>query len=187
MVDIDRAASAVRDLLIALGEDLEREGLSQTPLRVARMWSEQLSGMHEDPGDHLRTTFDIEHGEGVSVRGLNFASMCEHHLLPFIGTADIYYLPRRGGLYPGLSKLARLVDGFARRLQVQERMTSLIADRIMSELDAEGVAVCVRAEHLCMSIRGVQKPGAVTTTTATRGTATTNPDARHLALRMIGL
>ncbi|MGQ9651498.1 MAG: GTP cyclohydrolase I FolE [Phycisphaerae bacterium] len=166
-VDLDRIASAVREILLAVGEDPDREGLKQTPLRVARMYAEVFSGLHESPRQYLRTFFTEQYDELVVLRDIPFYSMCEHHLLPFAGDAHIAYLP--DGRIVGLSKLARVVDAYARRPQVQERMTSQIADLLMEELHAKGVAVVLRATHLCMTCRGVKKPGTLMVTSALRG------------------
>ncbi len=168
-VDTDRAERAVRELLLAIGEDPDREGLVRTPARVAEMWSELMAGFYERPEQHLATTFDIDHDEMVMVRDIPFTSLCEHHLLPFHGKAHIAYLPGEHGRFTGLSKLARLVEGYARRLQVQERLTSQLADAVMSMLDPTGALVVVAAEHSCMSVRGVRKAGSLTVTTAVRG------------------
>lgn len=167
--DAERAAAAVRELLVAVGEDPERDGLRDTPQRVARSFHELLSGYREDPGAHLDRQFTIDHEEMVIVRDIPFSSMCEHHMLPFMGRAHVAYLPGSTGSVCGLSKIARLVDGFARRLQVQERLTGQIADAMMSRLGAGGVLVVMEAEHLCMTIRGAMKPGSTTTTSAVRG------------------
>ena len=178
IVDHDRAERAVRDLLEAIGEDPTREGLLDTPGRVARMWAEVLSGTNNDPDHHLTRTFEIEHDEMVLVRDIPFTSVCEHHMLPFSGTAHIAYLPGTTGRFTGLSKLARLVEGYSRRLQVQERLTSQLADAMQNMLDPVGVLVVVEAEHSCMSIRGVRKPGTKTVTTAVRGIYRTDSSAR---------
>ncbi len=166
-VDHARIEAAVREILLALGEDPEREGLRQTPRRIAESYAELFSGLREDPRRHLRVTFDEHHTEMVVLREIPFASMCEHHLLPFTGFAHIGYIPR--GRVVGLSKLARLVDGYARRPQVQERMTSEIADAIMEELKPDGCGVVIEATHTCMTIRGARKPGAQMVTSAMRG------------------
>ena len=168
-VDQERAERAIRELLEAIGEDPSRDGLLDTPARVARMWTEVLSGTNNDPDHHLSKTFDIEHDEMVLVRDIPFDSMCEHHMLPFTGTAHIAYLPGTTGRFTGLSKLARLVEGYSRRLQVQERLTSQIADAMVEILDAAGVIVIIECEHLCMSMRGVRKSEARTVTSAVRG------------------
>ena len=158
-VDIPRIERAITELLNALGEDPHRDGLVRTPGRVARMYEELFAGFSEDPADHLEVTFAAEHDEMVMVRDIPFASLCEHHLVPFIGRAHVAYIPGDDGRITGLSKLARLVDVFARRLQVQERMTTEIADAIEKALAPKGVLVVVDAEHLCMSMRGVKKSG----------------------------
>ena len=184
-VDADRAAAAVRELLIAIGEDPDRDGLQATPGRVARMFAEVVAGTNEDPSRHLTTTFEADHDEIVLVRDIPFSSMCEHHLLPFIGRAHVGYIPGPDGRITGLSKLARLVDGFARRLQVQERLTSQIANAVQQVLDPAGVIVVLEAEHLCMSIRGAAKPGATTVTSAIRGHFRDDPRGRAEALSLI--
>ncbi len=184
-VDADRAAAAVRELLIAIGEDPDRDGLQATPGRVARMFAEVVAGTNDDPSRHLTTTFEADHDEIVLVRDIPFSSMCEHHLLPFIGRAHVGYIPGADGRITGLSKLARLVDGFARRLQVQERLTSQIANAVQHVLDPAGVIVVLEAEHLCMSIRGVAKPGATTVTSAIRGHFRDDPRGRAEALSLI--
>lgn len=166
-VDLHRIAAAVREILAAVGEDPDREGLLQTPLRVARMYAEVFSGLREDPRVHLQTFFTEEYDELVVLRDIPFHSMCEHHLLPFAGEAHIAYLP--DGKIVGVSKLARVVEGYARRPQVQERMTVQIADVLMETLSAKGVAVVLKATHLCMTCRGVKKPGSIMVTSALRG------------------
>lgn len=168
-VDLERAAAAVRELLIAVGEDPDREGLLDTPGRVARAYEETFAGLRQDPAEVLSRTFDVAHDEMVLVRDIEVYSTCEHHLLPFHGVAHVAYIPAQNGRVTGLSKIARLVDVFARRPQVQERMTTQIADSLVEHLHAQGVMVVVSCEHLCMSMRGVRKPGAVTTTSAVRG------------------
>ncbi len=165
----DRIEAAVREILAAIGEDPNRDGLLDTPARVARMYTEITIGLTQDPAEHLSTTFDLHHEELVLVRDIPFSSMCEHHLLPFIGVAHIGYLPGSSGRITGLSKLARVVDGYARRLQVQERLTTQIASTLESVLEPMGTIVVLEAEHLCMSIRGVAKPGTTTITSAVRG------------------
>jgi GTP cyclohydrolase IA len=184
-VDVDRAAAAVRELLIAIGEDPDRDGLQATPGRVARMFAEVVVGASDEPSRHLTTTFEADHDEIVLVRDIAFSSMCEHHLLPFIGRAHVGYIPGADGRITGLSKLARLVDGFARRLQVQERLTTQIANAIQEVLEPAGVIVVLEAEHLCMSIRGVAKPGATTVTSAIRGHFRDDPRGRAEALSLI--
>jgi GTP cyclohydrolase I len=166
-IDHLRIKAAVREILIAIGEDPDREGLLETPRRVADAYAELFSGLHDDPTQHLKVTFDEHHKEMVVLRDIPFASMCEHHLLPFTGRAHIGYIPE--GRIVGLSKLARLVDGFARRPQVQERMTSEIADAIMQELRPDVCGVVIEAVHTCMTIRGVRKPGSAMITSAMRG------------------
>ncbi|MFH9957713.1 GTP cyclohydrolase I FolE [Streptomyces roseolus] len=183
--DEKRAENAVRELLIAVGEDPDREGLQQTPARVARAYRELLSGMRQEPEDVLTTTFDLGHDEMVLVKDIELVSFCEHHLLPFHGVAHVGYIPAESGKITGLSKLARLVDVFARRPQVQERLTTQIADSLMKILDARGAIVVIEAEHMCMSLRGIRKPGAKTTTSAVRGQlrdATTRAEAMSLIL-----
>lgn len=183
--DGPRAEAAVRELLAAIGENPERDGLIETPARVARMWREVLSGTAEDPDQHLTRTFEIEHDEMVLVRDIPFTSVCEHHLLPFTGVAHVAYLPGTTGRFTGLSKLARLVEGYSRRLQVQERLTSQLADAMTQMLEPVGVLVVVEAEHTCMSIRGVRKPGTKTVTTAVRGIYRTDASARAEVMAFI--
>jgi GTP cyclohydrolase I len=166
-VDQDRIARAVREILLAVGENPDREGLRETPNRVARMYAELFGGLHEDPRVHLRKFFTEKYDEVVLVRDISFNSMCEHHMLPFMGKAHIGYLP--AGRVVGLSKLARVVEGVARRPQVQERMTEEIANLLEEELHAKGVAVVIEAVHTCMAIRGIRKPGAVCVTSAMKG------------------
>lgn len=168
-VDHGRAAAAIRELLIAVGEDPDREGLRDTPDRVARSYAELLSGLDEDPKAILERTFDVGHDELVLVKDIELWSLCEHHLVPFTGVAHIGYIPQEGGRVTGLSKLARLVDAYARRPQIQERLTTQIADTLSESLEARGVIVVLEAEHLCMAMRGVRKPGAKTITSAVRG------------------
>ena len=184
-VDHARAEAAIRELLIAVGEDPEREGLRQTPARVARAYAEQLAGIGMDPHDVLTTVFDEGHDEMVIVRDIEMTSLCEHHLLQFVGHAHVGYIPNDEGQITGLSKLARLVDLYAKRPQVQERLTSQIADAILDILKPQGVIVVIEAEHSCMSIRGVKKPGAVTTTSAVRGIFHTDPATRAEAMGLI--
>lgn len=167
--DVDRAAAAVSELLLAFGEDPTREGLVDTPYRVARMYQEVLAGLRQQPEDVLTTTFDLGHDEMVLVKDIEVFSMCEHHLVPFHGVAHVGYIPSEDGRITGLSKLARLVDVFARRPQVQERLTSQVADSLIEILEPQGVIVVIECEHLCMSMRGVRKPGARTVTSAVRG------------------
>jgi GTP cyclohydrolase I len=184
-VDLDRIEAAVAEILVALGEDPSRDGLQETPARVARMYAEVCSGLHEDPTDYLIRTFDLEHDEMVMVRDIPVYSLCEHHLLPFFGVAHVAYIPQKGGMITGLSKLARLVDGFSRRLQIQERLTSQVASAIQRTLDPQGTLVVIEAEHLCMSMRGVQKPGAVTVTSAVHGVFRDEVSTRLEAMRFI--
>ncbi|MYS10094.1 GTP cyclohydrolase I FolE [Streptomyces sp. SID6041] len=183
--DEKRAEAAVRELLIAVGEDPDREGLRETPARVARAYRELFAGLWQKPEDVLTTTFDLGHDEMVLVKDIELTATCEHHLLPFHGVAHIGYIPAESGKITGLSKLARLVDVFARRPQVQERLTTQIADSLMRILDARGAIVVIEAEHMCMALRGVRKPGAKTTTSAVRGQlrdATTRAEAMSLIL-----
>ncbi len=184
-VDVDRVRAAVKELLIAIGEDPARDGLIATPDRVASMYEELFSGLHDDPARHLEVTFAAEHDEMVMVRDIPFASLCEHHLVPFLGKAHVAYIPAEDGRITGLSKLARLVDGYARRLQVQERMTTQIADAIDGVLSPRGVLVVIEAEHLCMSMRGVKKPGTVTVTSSVRGLFRTDVATRAEAMQFI--
>jgi GTP cyclohydrolase IA len=175
-VDHKRIQNAVKELLSAIGENPDRDGLKDTPARVGRMYEEILQGMDTDPGSHLETLFEEDHNEIVVLKSIPFYSMCEHHLMPFQGKAHVAYLPN--GKIVGLSKLARLVEGFARRLQVQERLTCQIADTLMSKVNARGVAVLLEATHTCMTMRGVQKPGSVMVTSAIRGHFVTDHAAR---------
>jgi GTP cyclohydrolase IA len=184
-VDVERVQAAVAELLVAIGEDPERDGLVATPVRVAAMYEELFSGLHDDPARHLEVTFAAEHDEMVMVRDIPFASLCEHHLVPFLGKAHVAYIPAEDGRITGLSKLARLVDGYARRLQVQERMTTQIADAIDGVLSPRGVLVVIEAEHLCMSMRGVKKPGTVTVTSSVRGLFRTDVATRAEAMQFI--
>jgi GTP cyclohydrolase IA len=184
-VDQARVAGAVREILLAIGEDPERDGLVATPARVAAMYEELFSGLSDDPVRHLTVTFAAEHDEMVMVRDIPFASLCEHHMVPFMGRVHVAYIPGDDGRVTGLSKLARLVEGYARRLQVQERMTTQIADAIDCALDPRGVLVVVEAEHLCMSMRGVKKPGTLTITSAVHGLFRTDPATRAEALQFV--
>ena len=168
--DADAVADAIRQLLIAIGEDPDRDGLRETPERVARSYAEMFSGLRQDPEDVLTTVFDVGHEELVIVKDIQLYSTCEHHLLPFYGVAHVGYIPNASGQITGLSKLARLVDVFARRPQVQERLTTQIADAIVRILQPRGAIVVVEAEHTCMSVRGVRKAGSMTVTSAMRGT-----------------
>jgi GTP cyclohydrolase I len=165
-VDLPRIAAAVREILSAIGEDPERDGLLDTPMRVARMYEEVFAGLRENPDTHLQVMFEADHDEMVMVRDIPMTSMCEHHLVPFMGKAHVAYIPGEDGRVTGLSKLARLVDAYAKRPQVQERLTAQIADEIERTLQPRGVLVVIEAEHLCMSMRGVRKPGASTVTSA---------------------
>jgi GTP cyclohydrolase I len=185
-VDTDRVERAVLELLSALGEDPHRDGLVRTPGRVARMYEEVLAGFGEDPVDHLEVTFAAEHDEMVMVRNIPFTSLCEHHLVPFMGRAHVAYIPGDDGRITGLSKLARLVDGFAKRPQVQERLTTQVADAIVDALAPRGAFVMIEAEHLCMSMRGVRKPGTLTVTSAVRGLFKENPATRAEVMSLIG-
>ncbi|MDB2674060.1 GTP cyclohydrolase I FolE [Akkermansiaceae bacterium] len=184
-IDFTRIENAVREILGAIGEDPERDGLVDTPARVARMYGEICSGLREKPADHLDKTFQVEHDEIIVVRDISFYSICEHHLIPFFGKAHVAYLPEKDGRITGLSKLARLVDGFARRPQVQERLTGQIADAIDKKLSPRGAAVVLEAEHLCMSMRGIRKPGARTVTSSMRGIFRSNPASREEVLNLI--
>lgn len=183
--DAAAVRQAVRDLLVAVGEDPERDGLRETPDRMARAYAEMFSGLGQDPGEHLDRVFDVGHEELILVRDIPLYSVCEHHLLPFHGAAHVAYIPNEEGRVTGLSKIARLVEGYARRPQVQERLTAQVADAIVARLQARGVLVVVEAEHLCMSMRGVRKPGSNTVTSAVRGQmrkAATRAEAMSLIL-----
>ena len=169
MIDKPRIAAAVREILEAIGEDPDREGLLRTPARVAEMYEEVFAGLADDPAAHLEVTFAADHDEMIMVKDIPLYSVCEHHLAPFLGRAHVAYIPNASGRITGLSKLARLVDSYARRPQVQERLTSQIADQIDDKLAPRGVLVVIEAEHLCMSMRGVHKPGTTTVTSAVRG------------------
>lgn len=180
-----RIERAVREILEAIGEDPDRDGLQETPKRVARMYSEVVGGLYEDADEHLQVTFDAHHDEMIMVRDIPLYSLCEHHLVPFLGRAHVAYIPGKDGRITGLSKLARLVDTYARRLQVQERLTAQIADEIENVLEPRGVLVVLEAEHLCMSMRGVRKPGSSTVTSAMRGLFRENVATRNEALQFI--
>jgi GTP cyclohydrolase I len=184
-VDQDRIERAVREILLAIGEDPGRDGLRETPARVARAYAEQFAGLRQRPEDVLTTVFDAGHDEMVMVRDIELYSTCEHHLLPFFGLAHVGYIPNEKGQITGLSKLARLVDLYARRPQVQERMTSQIADALMNVLEPRGVIVVIEAEHLCMSMRGVRKPGAKTVTSAVRGIFLDSDRTRAEAMSLV--
>ena len=184
IVDQKRIENAVREILIGMGEDPDRQGLHQTPARVARMYKEIAGGANEDPGIHLETTFDESYNEVVVLKDIPFYSLCEHHMLPFFGLASVGYLPR--GRVIGLSKIPRIVEMYARRLQVQERMTQQVADFLQSRLNPYGVGVVIEAEHLCLAMRGVQKGGATMVTSSVLGTFRTTKETRdefmaHLA------
>jgi GTP cyclohydrolase I len=184
-IDRPRIEAAVREILAAIGEDPTRDGLLDTPARVARMYAEICAGLHQDPARHLQTVFEAEHDEMVLVRDIPLYSLCEHHLAPFLGKAHVAYIPNADGRVIGLSKFARLVDGYARRPQVQERLTSQIADAMASSLEPKGVMVVIEAEHLCMSMRGVKQAGSTTVTSAVRGLFRTNVATREEAMRFI--
>ena len=185
-VDIERIEAAVTEILEALGEDPQRDGLLRTPARVAKMYAEVFAGLREDPEHHLKVQFEAGHDEMVMVKDIPFYSMCEHHLLPFHGQAHVAYVPGEHGKITGLSKLARLVEAYARRPQVQERLTSQVADDLMQTLDPRGALVVIEAEHLCMSMRGVQKPGSLTLTSAVRGLFLSDA-TRAEAMQLLGI
>jgi len=182
-VDQKRIQRAVREILAAVGEDPDREGLRDTPARVARMYAELFSGLHEDPRQHLGKFFTEQYDEVVLVRDISFNSMCEHHMLPFMGQAHVAYVPK--GRVIGLSKLARVVESVARRPQVQERMTETIANLLLEELQAKGVAVVVEATHTCMTIRGIRKPGSLCVTSAMKGIFRSNLSSRSEVMNLI--
>ena len=184
-IDRARVERAVREVLLAIGEDPDRDGLQRTPARVADMFSEIFAGLQEDPASHLTVRFDADHDEMVMVRDIPMYSQCEHHLVPFIGKAHVAYIPGDDGCITGLSKLARLVDSYARRPQVQERLTTQIADTLDAVLHPKGVLVVIEAEHLCMSMRGVRKPGTLTVTSAVRGLFKSNAATRAEAMAFI--
>jgi GTP cyclohydrolase I len=185
-IDVARIEKAVRELLIAIGEDPDRDGLVRTPRRVAEMYVEIFGGLHENPCEHLTVTFEANHDEMVLVRDIPLYSVCEHHLAPFHGFAHVAYIPNEDGRITGLSKLARLVDGFAKRPQVQERLTTQIADALVDALQPRGAFVLIQAEHLCMSMRGVRKPGSLTITSAVRGLFKDNPATRAEVMSLLG-
>ncbi len=185
MVDRERIEGLVRELLEAIGENPGRDGLIETPRRVAAMYAELFDDYDQDPGEHLRVTFEEGHDEMVMVRDIPFTSLCEHHLVPFVGFAHVAYLPGPSGRITGLSKMARLVEGYARRLQVQERMTTQIVDAMERELSPRGSIVVIEAEHFCMSMRGVKKAGSTTVTSAVRGTFRDDAATRAEALQYI--
>lgn len=182
-IDSERIEKAVREILLAVGEDVDREGLKMTPQRVARMYNELLGGMHENPELHTKSVFTENYSEIVLLRDIPFYSMCEHHIMPFIGSAHVAYIP--SGVILGVSKLARIVDCFARRLQTQERLTCQIADFIMSKLKPQGVTVILEASHSCMTIRGIKKPGSVMVTSALRGLFMKDPKSRSEILSLM--
>ncbi|WP_089255749.1 GTP cyclohydrolase I FolE [Asanoa hainanensis] len=184
-VDLGRIEKAVREILIAIGEDPDRDGLVKTPLRVARAYAELFAGLRVDPAQVLNTTFDASHEELVLVRDIEVMSVCEHHLLPFKGVAHIGYIPGPNGRITGLSKLARIVEIYARRPQVQERLTTQIADLLMNKLDPRGVIAVLECEHLCMAMRGIQKDGAKTITSAVRGIFQSDAKSRSEAMALI--
>ena len=184
-VDKDRIQHAVREILEAIGEDPDRDGLVRTPLRIAEMYEEIFSGLHDDPSRHLTVTFEADHDEMVMVRDIAVASFCEHHLVPFTGRAHVAYIPGDDGRITGLSKIARLVDGFAHRPQVQERLTTQVADALQEVLKPDGVFVVIEAEHMCMSMRGAKKPKSVTVTSAVRGSFRTSSATRAEAIALI--
>ena len=185
VVDQERIAAAVSEILVAIGEDPDRDGLHDTPARVARMYAETCAGLTDDPSRHLKVTFDAGHDEMILVRDISMYSLCEHHLVPFFGKAHVAYIPNTDGRVTGLSKLARLVDGYARRPQVQERLTTQVADAIEKALAPRGVLVVLEAEHMCMAMRGIRKPGSSTVTSAVRGVFREDAAARAEAMRFI--
>ncbi|HTL87432.1 MAG TPA: GTP cyclohydrolase I FolE [Acidimicrobiia bacterium] len=185
-IDLARIEKAVREILIAVGEDPDRDGLLRTPQRVAEMYAEICAGLHEDPSRHLVTQFEANHDEMVLVRDIPLYSLCEHHLVPFHGRAHVAYIPGDDGRITGLSKLARLVDELAKRPQVQERLTTEIADALQNKLQPRGAFVLIEAEHLCMSMRGVRKPGTLTVTSAVRGLFKDNPATRAEVMALLG-
>ena len=185
-IDQERIAAAVREILFAIGEDPDRDGLLDTPNRVARMYAEICAGLHQEPSEHLATMFEADHDEMVMVRDIPMYSLCEHHLIPFIGTAHVAYIPNRSGNVIGLSKVARLVDGYAKRPQVQERLTRQVADALEEHLKPRGVLVVMEAEHLCMSMRGVRKAGSSTVTSSVTGIFRANVATRAEAMRFLG-
>jgi GTP cyclohydrolase I len=182
--DQKKIENAIREIIIAIGEDPDRDGLQDTPARVARAYKEMFSGLYQRPDEVLATTFDLNHNELVIVKNIDIFSVCEHHLLPFVGKASVGYIPNNNGQITGLSKLARLIDVYAKRPQVQERLTSQVADALMRILKPQGVIVVIECEHFCMSMRGVSKPGSKTTTSVVRGNLQ-DPALRHEALTLI--
>jgi GTP cyclohydrolase I len=185
--DFDKVERGVRLILEGIGEDLGRDGLRDTPARVARMWEEMTVGLRTHPADALKVVFEEDHDELVMIRDIPIYSFCEHHLLPFLGKAHVAYIPNEQGQITGLSKLARLVDGLAKRPQVQERLTAQVADQLCRHLEPRGALVVIEAEHLCMSMRGVRKPGAVTVTSAVRGIFRSSLSTRMEAMNLIGV
>jgi GTP cyclohydrolase I len=184
MIDQKRIEKAIREILKAIGENPNRQGIKDTPRRVAKMYAELFGGLHKDPGKEISIFHNEDHEELIMVKNIPFYSMCEHHLVPFIGKAHVAYIPTKGKV-TGLSKLVRVIEGFARRPQVQERLTGQIADCLMKKLKPHGVLVVIEAEHLCMSMRGVKKPGSITTTSAVRGVLRKNAKTRAEALSLI--
>ena len=182
--DQQKIENAIKEIIIAIGEDPDRDGLQDTPARVARAYKEMFSGLYKRPEEVLATTFDLNHNELVIVKNIDIFSVCEHHLLPFVGKASVGYIPNNNGQITGLSKLARLIDVYAKRPQVQERLTSQVADALMRILKPQGVIVVIECEHFCMSMRGVSKPGSKTTTSVVRGNLQ-DPALRHEALTLI--
>ncbi|MGE4272666.1 MAG: GTP cyclohydrolase I FolE [Desulfitobacterium sp.] len=183
-IDLEKIEQAVTMILEAIGEDPQREGLLDTPKRVARMYQEVFAGIHEDPSMHLKVQFSEDHEEMIIVKDIPVYSMCEHHLVPFYGKAHVAYIPRKGKI-TGLSKIARVVEGYAKRPQLQERLTGQVADSVMSMLNARGVLVVIEAEHMCMTMRGVKKPGSRTLTSAVRGIFKTNEVTRAEGFALI--
>ncbi|MDQ2737793.1 MAG: GTP cyclohydrolase I FolE [Actinomycetota bacterium] len=183
--DQPRVEAAVRELLIGIGENVDRDGLKDTPARVARAYAEQFGGLYSDPDEVLATVFAENHSEMVLVRDIPMYSTCEHHLVPFFGSAHVGYIPGRDGKVTGLSKLARVVEGYSKRPQVQERLTTQVAEALVKRLEPAGVIVVIEAEHLCMAMRGIRKPGAITTTSAVRGIFQTRASTRAEAMSLI--
>ncbi|MDD5456798.1 MAG: GTP cyclohydrolase I FolE [Candidatus Margulisbacteria bacterium] len=181
-IDTEKIENAVKQILKAIGEDTDREGLKETPQRISKMYQEIFSGIHKDPADHIKFFYAENHQEMVVVKNIPFYSMCEHHLLPFFGSADIAYIPDKK--ITGISKLARIVDTYAKRLQLQERLTTQVAEFIMKNFQPQGVMVVLKAEHLCMSMRGIQKPGTEIITSAVRGVFDSDPKTRNEALEL---
>ncbi|OGC07741.1 GTP cyclohydrolase I FolE [candidate division WOR-1 bacterium RIFOXYD2_FULL_36_8] len=184
MINKKRIEKAVKEILLAIGEDVNREGIKETPKRVAQMYSEIFSGIQEDPSKHLKIFKQGQHEEMIIVKDIPFYSICEHHFVPFVGKAHVVYIPRKGNV-TGLSKLVRVIEGYAKRPQVQENLTSQIADTLMQKLMPQGVLVIIEAEHLCMSMRGVKKPGSITVTSAVRGIFRKNSTTKAEALALI--